>query len=91
MFVDVITVLVMTMSIVDVIDVSIVFYGLVTVTLGVNTVVVLVNHLFSVLLTIVNMINVTVVLDRLVTISRQVLMIGRWMSIAHLIPQSSRT
>ncbi len=83
--------LVMTMSIVDVIDVSIVFYGLVTVTLGVNTVVVLVNHLFSVLLTIVNMINVTVVLDRLVTISRQVLMIGRWMSIAHLIPQSSRT
>ncbi len=70
MLMNVITVLMVQMTVVYVIYVSIVLDGLMTITFVVGTFVILVDQRFGVLLTVVYVIYVSIVLDGLMTPGR---------------------
>lgn len=80
MFVDVVTVLVVAMAIVDVVDVVTVLNGLVTIALVVFALVVLVNRLFGVPLTVMEMIHVAIMFSGGMTVARQVLVVRCWVT-----------
>ncbi len=78
-----VTVLMMEMSVVHVIYMSVVLYSFVTVSFVVRSFMVLMNDLFGVVLTIMNVVNVPVVLDGLVTVAGQMFVIRCGMTIRH--------
>lgn len=83
--VHVIPVLVVAVAVVNVIDVPVVLDGFVAVALGVNALVVLVNHFFGVAFTIMNVIDVALVLDGFVAVAREVFVIACRMPVCHQI------
>ena len=83
MLVNVISMLVVQVPIVDVVDVSIVLDGFMAVALLMFAVMTFVNESFRVLLTIMNVIDVAVVIDGFVAVAWQMLVIGSWVAIRH--------
>lgn len=83
MLVDVVSVLVVAMSVMNVVDVTVVLHSLATVVFGVHSVVTLVDHFLAVVLPVMNVVDVTIVLHSLMTIAGQVLMISWGMLISH--------
>ena len=75
--------LMMEMSVVHVIYVAVVLYGFMTISFVMSPFMILVNDFFGVVLTIMNVVNVPVVLDGLVAVSGQMLVIRRGMTIRH--------
>ena len=61
--------LMMEMSVVHVIYVAVVLYGFMTISFVMSPFMILVNDFFGVVLTIMNVVNVAVVLDGLVAVS----------------------
>ena len=80
---NVITVLMVQMTVVYVIYVSIVLNGLMPITFVMGTFVILVDQRFGVLFTVVYVIYVSIVLDGLMTITGQMFMIWGGMTIGH--------
>lgn len=77
MLVDVVPVLEVTVTIVDVVNVVVVFHGFAAVTFGVSAFVLSVNRRLGVLFVAVHVVDVTIVLNGLATVGGQVLVVVR--------------
>ena len=83
-FVNMVAVLMMEMPIVNVIYMSVMLHGFVTVSFLMRPLMIFMNDLFGVVLTIMNVVNVPVVLDGLMAVAGQMFVIRCGMSIRHL-------
>ena len=84
MFVNMVTVLMMQMSVVHMIYMSVVLHGFMTVSFVMRPFMIFMNDFFGVVLTVMNVVNVPVVLDGLVTVAGQMFVIRCGMTIRHL-------